>query len=80
MCYGARHAPDQFETYVPDTVGTCDLVAAGGIAAHAMSRHRRMKRATSREALGILTAGDGTPLNPADSVQPDPAAGVAVRP
>lgn len=31
LAAGARYAPDQFEAYVPEALGPCDLVAAGGI-------------------------------------------------
>jgi hypothetical protein len=63
VCYGARYAPDQFEAYVPDTLGPCDLVAAGGIAARAVNRHRRMKKATRIEPIGILADRSGHRIN-----------------
>ena len=33
VAYGNRYAPDQFEGIVPDHLGACRLVAAGGVAA-----------------------------------------------
>ena len=32
IVYGNRYAPDQFEGIVPDHLGRCRLVAAGGVA------------------------------------------------
>lgn len=63
VCYGARYAPDQFEAYVPDDLGSCSLVAGGGIAARCESRHERMKRPTRLEPVGILADADRARLN-----------------
>ncbi len=66
VTYGNRYAPDQFEARVPDNLGPCHLVAAGGIAATARSWHSRMKRPTEIEPLGLLANAAGVPLNVAD--------------
>jgi len=63
-CYGDRYAPQQFEAYVPATIGPCHLVASGGVAAHAVNWHQRIHRGpTEIEVLGILGDADGCPLN-----------------
>jgi len=62
VAYGARYAPDQFEAIVPDSVGPCDLVAGGGIAARAVARHTSVKKATAISAVGVLTDSAGAPL------------------
>lgn len=62
VAYGARYAPDQFEAVVPESVGPCDLVAGGGIAARVLARHASVKKATVISPLGVLTDGAGEPL------------------
>ena len=64
VCYGDRYAPQQFEAYVPATIGPCHLVASGGVAAHAVNWHQRIHRGpTEIEVLGILGDADGRALN-----------------
>ena len=63
VCYGDRYAPDQFEAYIPDSLETCHLVAAGGIAAKSTSRHRRIKPPTEIVPLGLLADEDKKPIN-----------------
>lgn len=64
VCYGDRYAPQQFEAYVPRTIGHCHLVASGGIAAQAVNWHQRISRGpTEIEALGILGDARGRALN-----------------
>ena len=64
VCYGDRYAPQQFEAYVPRTIGPCHLVASGGVAAHAVNWHQRIHRGpTEIEVLGILGDDDGRVLN-----------------
>lgn len=63
VAYGARYAPDQFEAVVPESVGPCDLVAGGGIAARVVARHASVKKATSITPIGVLTDVAGHPLN-----------------
>ena len=62
VAYGARYAPDQFEAVVPESIGPCDLVAGGGIAARVLARHSSVKKATSISPLGVLTDAAGEPL------------------
>lgn len=66
LAAGARYAPDQFEAYVPEALGPCDLVAAGGICGVVASRSERMGEPTRLEALGLLADASGRPLNLAD--------------
>ncbi|MEQ1490220.1 MAG: molybdopterin-guanine dinucleotide biosynthesis protein MobB [Terricaulis sp.] len=70
MAYGARYAPDQFEAVVPESVGPCDLVAGGGIAARVLARHASVKKATAISPLGVLTDGNGAALELGRFIQP----------
>ncbi|HHB12322.1 MAG TPA: DUF1611 domain-containing protein [Chromatiales bacterium] len=63
VVYGTRYAPDQFEALVPADLGSCHLVAAGGIAASMRVRHTRAKRPTAIEPLGILLDAGSRRLN-----------------
>ncbi len=66
VCYGNRYAPQQFEAVIPDSMTTCDLVAAGGIAARTLSKHGKMKQPTVITPKGILCDGNERPLNAAN--------------
>ncbi|MEN8107706.1 MAG: DUF1611 domain-containing protein [Pseudomonadota bacterium] len=66
LCYGHRYAPDQFEGEVPDSLEPCHMVAAGGIAACAISKHAGKKAATRITPLGLLGNVHGRPVNLAD--------------
>jgi molybdopterin-guanine dinucleotide biosynthesis protein len=66
VAYGNRYAPDQFEAYVPDDLGRCELVAGGGVAARVASRHARMRPATEIDVIGLLEDEAGNALNLAD--------------
>ena len=64
VCYGDRYAPQQFEAYVPETIGPCHLVASGGVAAQAVNWHQRIHRGpTEIEVLGILGDARGRAVN-----------------
>lgn len=63
VAYGNRYAPDQFEGIVPDHIGPCRLVAAGGVAARLLNRHDRVKSATRISPLGLLTDEGGHRIN-----------------
>lgn len=63
VAYGARYAPDQFHAVVPDTIGPCNLVAGGGIAAQVRAKHARTRAATTIVPIGTLEGADGQPLN-----------------
>ncbi len=64
VSYADRYAPQQFEAYVPKTIGLCHLVASGGVAAQAVNWHERIYRGpTEIEVLGILGDADGQTLN-----------------
>ncbi|MEM7305443.1 MAG: DUF1611 domain-containing protein [Planctomycetota bacterium] len=63
VCYGARYAPNQFEAYVPDDLGRCHLVAAGGIAGEVETQHRSMRKPTVIEPIGLVVDGSGTRVN-----------------
>ncbi|MGE5093836.1 MAG: DUF1611 domain-containing protein [Betaproteobacteria bacterium] len=63
VCYGSRYAPDQFEAILPEDLGACDLVAAGGLASRMRSRHTRMKAPTALEPIGLLCDDRGAVLN-----------------
>jgi len=62
----ARYAPDQFEAEVPEDLGPCDLVAAGGIAARIRSSHVKMSIPTSLNPIGLLADAGGRIVNLSD--------------
>lgn len=66
VTYGNRYAPDQFEAVVPDSLDECHLVAAGGIAAKAVSKHCGLKWPTTIQPQGFCLNADGRVLNLAD--------------
>ena len=66
LCYGHRYAPDQFEGEVPGSLEPCHMVAAGGIAACAISKHVSRRAATRITPLGLLGDARGRPVNLAD--------------
>jgi len=63
VCYGNRYAPDQFEAEVPRDLGPCNLVAAGGLAARALSWHTNMKSPTEIRPIGLLADVNGQRIN-----------------
>lgn len=63
LAYGHRYAPDQFEAEVPDDVGPCHMVAAGGVAARVLTRHDRMGAPTRVTPLGLVGDATGRALN-----------------
>jgi len=66
LCYGHRYAPDQFEAEVPNSLEPCHMVAAGGIAALALSKHSAKKAATKITPIGLLGDIYSQPINLAD--------------
>lgn len=79
VVYGNRYAPDQFEGIVPEHLGPCRLVAAGGVAARLLNRHDKMRTATRIVPLGLLADAGGHRVNlagarlpQADLIDPDP--------
>lgn len=70
VCYGNRNAPDQFEARVPKDLGTCDLVAVGGIAARTNHRHAHTKAPTSIQPIGLLANGKKRRINLRDTALP----------
>lgn len=69
-CYANRYPPDQFEAEVPQDLSSCNLVAAGGLTAHCVSRHASVKPASEVTPLGLLADADGRVLNLADFALP----------
>ncbi|MBO6757099.1 MAG: DUF1611 domain-containing protein [Roseibium sp.] len=63
LAYGNRYAPDQYEAYVPETLGPCHMVAAGGIAAQAAAWHEKLAGPTAIEPIGVVCGADGEPVN-----------------
>lgn len=66
VAFGNRYAPDQFEAYVPEALGPCDLVAGGGVAAVTTVKHASMKSPTRIETIGLLARENGEPINLSD--------------
>jgi dethiobiotin synthetase len=63
VCYGNRYAPDQYEALVPDDLGPCHLVTAGGVAGRVVSRHRNRKDPTVLRPEWLLVDGSGGVVN-----------------
>ncbi len=63
LAFGHRYAPDQYEAYVPEVLDVCHMVAAGGIAAKAVSWHDRLSGPTTIEPVGVLCNSTGEALN-----------------
>lgn len=64
VAYGNRYAPNQFEAVVPDTMGPCQLVAGGGIAARARSWHAKVTRGpTEITPIGLVADAHGNAMN-----------------
>lgn len=70
VCYGNRYAPDQYEAHVPDDLGSCNLVASGGIAARMNYRHANVKAPTEIEPVGLLADSDHRRINLQDTALP----------
>ncbi len=70
VTYGNRYASDQYEALVPDMLGPCDLVAAGGVAAKLTFKHGAMKLPTAIEPLGLVADQNGVVINLADHALP----------
>lgn len=66
VAYGNRYASGQFEAEVPGSLDPCHLVAAGGMAANALSWHDSLKSPTQITPIGILADNKGKPFNLAD--------------
>lgn len=75
VCYGNRYAPDQFEAVVPDNLGPCHLVAAGGVAGTALSWHAAMKAPTALEPIGLVHNEEGAVVNLQQWRLPEPRTG-----
>lgn len=74
VAYGNRYAPDQFEAVVPDDLGACDLVAAGGVAGRTVSSHAAMLEPTRLDPVGFLADAAGRRINLRDWRLPEPGA------
>ncbi|MEM7774891.1 MAG: DUF1611 domain-containing protein [Pseudomonadota bacterium] len=70
LACGNRYAPDQFHAHLPEEAGPAQMVAAGGIAGVALSRHFKMKPATQIEIQGRFRDAKGRPVNVADYALP----------
>ncbi len=71
VAFGNRYATDQFHGVVPEGMGPCNLVAAGGIAANAINRHASTRQPTEIETIGTLCRADGSPINVMDYAIPE---------
>ncbi|MDO5634420.1 MAG: DUF1611 domain-containing protein [Micrococcus sp.] len=66
LAYGHRYAADQFLAEVPNALGPCHLVAAGGLAGWVTAQHAGIDEPTRIEPLGILADENG-PVHLADA-------------
>jgi hypothetical protein len=86
LAYGNRYAPDQYEAYVPNDLGPCHMVAAGGVAARAEAWHESLRGPTEITPICLIGAADQAgvvkPINLADfalpAQLPAPAAAPAI--
>ncbi len=72
VAYGPRYAPDHFEAELPDDLGPCDLVAAGGILGKVRSRNAAISAPTQVRPLGLVSDADGRQINVADFALGEP--------
>lgn len=72
VAYGPRYAPDHFEAELPDDLGPCDLVAAGGVLGKVRSRNAAVSAPTQVRPVGVLAGANGQPLNVADLAMGEP--------
>lgn len=72
VAYGNRYAPDQYEAVVPDDLGPCELVAAGGIAGRALCWHTDIDEPTRLEPIGLLADATNRRVNLRDWRLPEP--------
>lgn len=79
LACGNRYATDQFEAFVPASLGPAHLVAAGGLAGIVMHRARGVQRPTDIEIVGVFADENGIALNLAAFSLP-PAEGIHSRP
>ena len=71
VVYGNRYAPNQFEAVVPESLGPCHLVAAGGVAGKTLSWHSKISKGpTEITPLGLLLGDTGRPINLRDHALP----------
>lgn len=80
VVFGNRYAPDQFEAVIPNALGPCHLVAAGGVVAGMTFKNAAVKAPTAIETLGLLADTDGRPVNLADHALPRAPHGQRPRP
>ena len=71
VCFGNRYAPDQYEAVIGFDLSSCDLVAAGGVAAREVCRNLRMIEPTRITPIGIVGDGAGNRLNLRNFSVPD---------
>lgn len=72
VSFGNRYAPDQFEAEIPDDLSSCDLAAAGGLAARVRSWNETVVRPTRIRPLGLLADGLGRRSNLSQWALPEP--------
>ena len=70
VAYADRYATDQYESYVPTTLGRTQLVASGGIASQVQSRSTAVSAATEIVPLGIIGDHRRRPINVEDFALP----------
>lgn len=74
VAYADRYASSQFESYVPEDLSMCHLVAGGGIASKVVQQHERIQRGpTLIRPIGLIASeAGGPPLNVAAWALPPP--------
>lgn len=59
VAYANRYAPDQVLAEVPDSLGPCHLIAAGGLAGMVTVSHGAVGRPTQLAPVGLLASSQG---------------------
>ncbi|WP_026421961.1 malic enzyme protein [Actinokineospora inagensis] len=80
VAYGARYAPDHFEAELPDDLGACDLVAAGGVLGKVRSRNAAVSAPTTVRPLGLVGDHNGHVINVSDLALGTPLAALRKPP
>lgn len=70
VAYADRYATDQYESYVPKTLGPTQFVASGGIASEVATKSGLVRNATDIVPLGLIGDHRGVPINVADYALP----------
>jgi len=63
LAYAARYATDQFHAVVPKDLGSCHMIAAGGLVGKVINRHSSSRAPTEVTPIGLLCDDQNRVLN-----------------